>query len=73
MPPFHRAELDAHIAKSGKVIDPQSQGHSLPTGLQKAKTFLVDEYLEQIEATIVTFISSPFVTIVLEKMKHHTS
>lgn len=49
MPPFNRAELDAHIIKSGKIIDPQSQGHSVPTGLQKAKVFLVDEYLKQIE------------------------
>lgn len=50
MPSFNRAKLDAHITKSGKIIDPQSKGHSVPTGLQKTKTFLVDEYLKQIEA-----------------------
>lgn len=33
MPPFNRTELDAHIKKSGKIIDPQSEGHSVPTGL----------------------------------------
>uniref|UniRef100_A0A6P8IVU1 Uncharacterized protein LOC116305611 n=1 Tax=Actinia tenebrosa TaxID=6105 RepID=A0A6P8IVU1_ACTTE len=50
MPPFNRAEMDAHITKSGKIIDPQSKGHSLPTGLTKAKTFLADEYLKEIKA-----------------------
>lgn len=50
MPAFNRAELDAHISKTGKIIDPRGKGHSLPTGLQKAKNFLLDEYLKQIEA-----------------------
>ena len=51
MPLFSRAEMNLHIAKSGKNIDPQSQRHSVPTGLRKAKTFLNDEYLKEVRAS----------------------
>ena len=49
MPPFNRAEMDAHISQSGKNIDRRSKGHSLPTGLKKATNFLEEEYLKDIE------------------------
>lgn len=75
MPPFNRAELDAHITKSGKIIDPRSKGHSVPTGLQKAKTFLVDEYLKQIEAASDNsyFYFKSLCYHSLKKMTLHTS
>lgn len=47
-PLFTRAEMDKHVAKSGKSIGGETH-HSLPTGLRKAKTFLKDEYLHDIE------------------------
>ena len=45
MPMFTRAEMNMHILKSGKHIDPHSKSHSVPTSMRKAKTFLEDEYL----------------------------
>ena len=50
MPLFTRAEMNSHIIKSGKRIGNKDH-HSVPTGLRKAKTFLVDEYLQEIQAT----------------------
>ncbi|KAJ7386715.1 hypothetical protein OS493_006727 [Desmophyllum pertusum] len=50
MPMFTRAEMNNHVTKSGKSISNQDH-HSVPTGLRKAKTFLEDEYLHEIEAT----------------------
>lgn len=47
---FTRAEMNSHVKKSGKTIGNQDH-HSVPTGLRKAKTFLEDEYLHEIEAT----------------------
>lgn len=47
-PLFTRAEVEKHVAKSGKNIGGELH-HSLPTGLRKAKTFLKDEYLHKIE------------------------
>ena len=49
MPMFTRAEMNEHIAISGKSIS-NIQHHSVPTSLRKAKTFLEDEYLREITA-----------------------
>lgn len=49
MPMFTRAEMNEHIARSGKSIS-NIQHHSVPTSLRKAKTFLEDEYLREITA-----------------------
>lgn len=49
MPMFTRAEMNEHIASSGKSIS-NIQHHSVPTSLRKAKTFLEDEYLREITA-----------------------
>ena len=46
-PFFTRAQIDSHIASSGKKQN--SEHHSLPTGLRKAKAFLEDEYLHDIQ------------------------
>ena len=46
-PFFTRAEVDRHIKKSGKRVE--SLNHSVPTGMQRAITYLVDEYLHNIE------------------------
>ena len=50
MPFFTRAEMNLHISKSGKRIDPTSKAHSVPTSIRKATTFLNDEYLKSISA-----------------------
>ena len=49
MPPFTRAEMNEHVANSGKRVA-NTEKHSIPTNLKKAKTFLQDEYLKDIEA-----------------------
>ena len=46
---FTPAQIDSHIASSGKKQN--SDYHSLPTGLRKAKAFLEDEYLHDIQTT----------------------
>jgi len=51
MPLFTRAEMNLHISQSGKNIDRKSEHHSVPTSMKKAKTFLEDEYLQEILAT----------------------
>lgn len=40
--------MDKHVAKSRNSISGEKH-HSLPTGLRKAKTFLKDEYLHEIQ------------------------
>ena len=45
MPMFTRAEMNMHILKSGKHIDPHNKSYSVRTSMRKAKTFLEDEYL----------------------------
>ena len=50
MPFFTRAEMNDHISKSGKRIDPTSKAHSVPTSIRKVTTFLNDEYLKGISA-----------------------
>ena len=47
---FTQAEMNQHIARSGKNIG-NIHHHSVPTTLRKAKTFLEDEYLHEIMAT----------------------
>ena len=49
IPPFTRAEMNQHIESSGKRVG-NADHHSIPTNLRKAKTFLKDEYLKDIEA-----------------------
>ena len=49
MPAFTRAEMNQHVANSGKRVA-NTEHHSIPTNLRKAKTFLQDEYLKEIEA-----------------------
>ena len=51
MPMFNRAEMNLHILKSGKHINPHSKSHSVPTTMRKAKTFLEDEYLNDLSVT----------------------
>lgn len=48
-PLFTRAEMDRHIANSGKKHQNSADNHTLPTGLRKAKAFLADEYLHEIQ------------------------
>ena len=48
-PLFTCAEMDRHIANSGKKKHQNSKYHSLPTGPRKAKAFLADEYLHEIQ------------------------
>lgn len=49
LPVFTRAEMNKHIARTGKNIGNKDH-HSVPTTLRKAKTFLEDEYLLEIMA-----------------------
>ena len=49
MPMFPKAEMNKHVTRSGKHIANKDH-HSVPTSLQKAKTFLEDEYLNEIMA-----------------------
>ena len=49
MPFFMLAEMNNHIAKSGKNID-SSKSHSVPTSVRKATTFLNDEYVKNLSA-----------------------
>ena len=49
MPSFTCAEMNQHTANSGKMVA-NTEHHSIPTNLRKAKTFLNDEYLKDIEA-----------------------
>lgn len=49
MPAFSRAEMNQHVGSSGKRVA-NTEHHSIPTNLRKAKTFLQDEYLKEIEA-----------------------
>ena len=48
-PLFTCAEMDRHISSSGKKHQNSADNHTLPTGLRKAKAFLADEYLHEIE------------------------
>ena len=48
MPMFIRAEMNMHILKSGKHID---KSCSVLTSMRKAKTFLGDEYLNNLSST----------------------
>lgn len=48
MPLFSRAEMNRHIENSGKQIANKSN-NTVTTGLRKAKRFLDDEYLEEIQ------------------------
>ena len=49
MPMFSKAEMNIHVSKTGKKLDPKKHGHSVPTSLRKAKSFLNDEYLQDIK------------------------
>ena len=48
MPMFTRLQMNRHVLKSGKAIA-NVDHHTVPTGLVKARRFLEDEYLEDIE------------------------
>ena len=48
MPMFTRLQMSRHVLKSGKAIA-NVDHHTVPTGLIKARRFLDDEYLEEIE------------------------
>ena len=41
--------MNHHVANSGKRVA-NAENNSIPTNLRKAKTFLQDEYLKEIEA-----------------------
>ena len=45
MPCFTRAEMNIHLANSGKRVV-NTEHHTIPTNIRKAKTFLIDEYLK---------------------------
>ena len=47
---FTRVEMNRHILNSGKSIADKDH-HMVPTSLLKAKRFLDDEYLEEIQCT----------------------
>ena len=49
MPLFTKAEMNLFIEKSGKHLG--SSHHSVPTSWRKAKTFLDDEYLKDVQCT----------------------
>ena len=49
MPTFTPAEMNQHIKDSEKRVG-NADHHSIPTNLRKAKTFLKDAYLRDIEA-----------------------
>jgi len=49
LPLFTKAEMKKHIENSGKKMG-SVEHHSVPTGLKRAKTFLQEEYLKDIEA-----------------------
>lgn len=49
MPCFTRAEMNQHVANSGQRVT-NAEHHSILTHLKKAKTFLKDESLKEIEA-----------------------
>ena len=66
MPKFTRAEMNMHISKSGKHIDPHSKSHSVPTRMRKAKTFLEDEYLNDLS------VASDQVHSSLKSKCHHS-
>ena len=48
MPMFTRVEMNSFVMKSGKAIANKDH-HTVPTGLIKARRFLDDKYLEEIE------------------------
>ena len=66
MPMFIRAEMNMHILKSGKHVDPHSKSHSVPTSMRKAKTFLEDEYLNDLS------VSSDQVHFFFKSRCHHS-
>jgi len=49
MPLFTKAKMNNYIENSGKLLG--SSHHSVPTSWRKAKTFLEDEYLTNVECT----------------------
>ena len=49
MPCFTRAEMNIHVANSGKRVV-NTEHHTIPTNLRKAKMFLTDKQLKEIEA-----------------------
>ena len=49
LPLFTKAEMKKHVENSGKRVG-SVEHHSVPTSLKRAKTFLQDEYLKDIEA-----------------------
>lgn len=61
---FLRAEMNQHIESSGKKVG-NADNHSIPTNLRKAKTFLRDEYLKDIEANSVKLEKWVIVTMSL--------
>ena len=69
---FTKAEMNIHIYKTGKKLDPRQEEYSVPNGLQKAKSFLTDEYLQDIKAASDSnfFMSNPYATTVLKRMIH---
>ena len=50
MPLFAKGEMNRHMEQSGKNLGAFSEIRSAPTSLRKAKTFLEDEYLKEIQA-----------------------
>ena len=49
LPLFTKAEMKKHVENSGERIG-NAEHHSVPTNLKRAKTFLQDEYVKEIEA-----------------------
>ena len=73
MPMLSKAEMKIHVCKTGKKVDPKKNRHSVPTSLQKAKSFLNDEYLLDIKTASGSnfFVLNPYAITVLERTIHH--
>ena len=69
---FTRVEMNGFVTKSGKAIANKDH-HTVPTGLLKARRFLDDEYLEDIECASNSnvFSSKASVVIVSKRVNPH--
>lgn len=67
--------MNRHIEQSGKNLGSFSKIHTVPTSPRKAKTFLEDEYLKeiQLQAMTITSTSKACAITVLRKVSLHMS
>ena len=72
---FTRVEMNSFVMKSGKAMANKDH-YTVPTGLIKARCFLDDEYLEEIECASNSkhfFFKGKFVQVQLYDFSHRTS